>query len=365
MSETVDNVEFVGGHAVEQHDAADVPEDRAEELEAAKAAVKKAIEKAGKEGADDAEKVSGKDQFSAKGKSKATEDEDEEAEEKPAKAKAEEEDPDERELKRVLRHREKLARAKQQQNQELAQQQNQLRQMYAQLQREKQAIEQERQRIARLKTDPAAAIRENGWDPEEFIVSLAKEGTEEGKVARLLREQQAQLQEMNKWREEQARQREQYMRQMQEQQAVQARQSVEQQFLGHAMDAEKRPHLADFYKGREGALIAEGDIIAAQYREATGKEASLEDIAEYIEESLAERARAWYEKSARSAKTSQPRQSAVDTGKPAKSRGRTLTADTSSERRSLGKGLADLDGDERLQAAREAVKVALANSRSE
>lgn len=356
--ETEADVTFVGGHAVEQHDAPDVPADRAEELEAAKKAVREAIEKAGKDGAEDGKRLSKKsDPYSAK------EDNSDETEgrQEPTRAK-EEGDEEEAKLSRILKNREKLAKAKAAQNVELQKQQAQMQQAYRQLQAEKQAVEAERAKLARLKSDPAAAIRDAGWDPEEFILSLAKEGTEEGKVARLLREQQEQLKQMNQWREEQLRQREEYARRTQQQQAVQHRQSVEQQFLGHALNEEARPHTAAFYKGREGTLVAEGDLVAAQYRELTGQEASLEDIAEYIEEQLAQRATAWYEKSA-GGKRPQPQQAAAPKpGKPAKTSGKTLTSGGSSERRALGKSLADLDGEERLQAAREAVKLAIANA---
>lgn len=365
MSDEAD-VTFVGGHVTEQHDGGEEPTgDRAEELAAAKAAVKEAIEKAGKDGAEEGKRASRKDPFSAKPKDK--DGDDEAPASKPAKPK-DEEDADKAKLSRILAKRSEMAKAKQQQAQELQQARFQMQQAYAQLQREKAAIEAERARIQRLRSDPAAAIKENGWAPEEFILSLAKEGTEEGKVARMLREQQQQLAEMKSWQENLLRQREEHQRQLQQQQVIQKRQSVEQEFLGHAMNEEKHPHMTAFYKGREGTLIAEGDYVAAKYRELTGEEASLADIAEYIEEQLAERARSWYEKSA-GGKAPQQRTQQVappKTGKPARgASGKTLTASGTSERRALGKDLQDLDGEERILAAREAVKAAMASARDD
>lgn len=384
----VDGVTYVGGQAVEQDGGSDGPEEgsqHADELEAAKAAVRKALAKeAGEDGAKKAKESEAKRQKAIHAKSDREEAEDEVSEPKserepakpePKKAEAKEDeakeiDPTKASVKEVLKNRERLAHAKQAQAQELQQQQQYLAQMQAQIQAERRAIEQEKQRLAVLKKDPLKAIAEAGWDPDDLILSLAQEGTPEGKMARMVREQQLQLQQMQQWREEQAKQAQEYARQAEQHQLVQMRQSVEQSFIKGALDESRFPHLADFYKGREHALIAEGDLVAGQFRDVTGREASLEEIADYIEEQLAERANLWYQKKYGSkADPNESRQVAAPetTGKPARGgvKGKALTGATVSERRALGKDLSDLDGDERLLAAREAVKVAMAASRSE
>lgn len=382
-TETADNVTFVGGRAVEQHDAGDTPDGaHGDELAAAKEAVRKALAKeAGEEGAKTAKKSKDSDAYTPPGMKRGKSD-DEEApasEKAKPKAKAKEgpgdepaEDSEEaKAVKHVLKQREKLAKAKQQQNNEFQQQQQQLQQQWAQIQAENARIQREKERLLALKKDPARAVREAGWDPEEFILDLARDGTPEGQQARLLRELKEQQAQMLQWKEEQAQAQRQAQEQYQMQRMVQARQNIEKTFTDGAMNGEKYPHLAAFYKGREHALIAEGDLVAAQYREASGgNECSLEQIADYIEEQLAERANAWYESKSASKKLANGAQEVAapeGKGKPAQggSRGKALTGSVASERRALGRDLSDLDGEERLLAAREAVKVAMSSSRDE
>lgn len=391
--ENTEGVTFVDGHAVEQDGGSDGPEEgsqHADELEAARAAVRKAIAKeAGEDGAKKAKESEEKRLRTLKAKSDREEAEDEvkakasgktqdeaEAEPEKPKARAKEEeddgeiDPEKSSIKQILKNREKLAKVKQQQASELQQHQQYLQQMQQQVQAERAAIERERQRLALLKKDPVRAVTEAGWDPDEFILSLAQEGTPEGKMARMLREQQEKLAAFDQWKADQAQALQRQQEEFQYRQAVQARQNVEKSFTSGALNPEKYPHLADFYVGREGALIAEGDLVAGMYRDATGQEATLEKIAQYIEDELAERANNWYMKKQGTGKVpngSQQVATPKDTGKPARggSKGKTLTGSATSERRALSKDLTDLDGDERLLAAREAVKVAMATSRSE
>ena len=400
-------VDTGNGH-LEQHEAPDLPADHESEREAAKKAVREALEaeakkekkSAKKPESDDDEPASEKPKakakkpepkdddeapeskggrergpdgkFVPKAKAKAEDDDgdgEEEEPEKPApKPKKEEEiDPDTAELKAVLRNRDKIAKAKQAQQQQLQAQQMEFQRQQMEFQRQRQQFEQERQRLEMLRKDPARAIQENGWDPEDFIMSLANEGTPEGKLQRQLREQQMQLQEMHKWREEQLRREQAAYREQQHNQLVQARTNVVAAFTKGAMDESKYPHISSFYAGREHALVAEGDVIAGQYRELTGREATLQEVAEYIEEELAKRAKVWYEKMQKAAKAkteSQDDSDDSDSGKPARggSRGKSLSNSTASERRALGKDLRDLEGDERLAAARDAVKAALKNA---
>lgn len=392
--ENTEGVTFVDGRAVEQAGGSDGPEEgsqHADELEAARAAVRKAIAKeAGEDGAKKAKESEEKRLRTMKAKSDREEAEDEvkakasgktqdEAEDEPEKPKAKapakddddaELDPEKASIKQILKNREKLAKVKQQQANELQQHQLYLQQMQQQVQAERAAIERERQRLALLKKDPVRAVTEAGWDPDDFILSLAQEGTPEGKMARMLREQQEKLAAFEQWKADQAQQLQRQQEEFQYRQAVQARQNVEKAFTAGALNAEKYPHLAAFYAGREGALIAEGDLVAGMYRDATGQETTLEKIAQYIEDELAERANNWYMKKQGAGKASNESQQVVtpkDTGKPARggSKGKTLTGSATSERRALSKDLTDLDGDERLLAAREAVKVAMATSRSE
>lgn len=368
-------VTFVGGKAVEQKEASGLPStgdaQHDSEREAAVKAVREAIGKAAKEAKEStprAQKASG---FRPEG---ATADDDEPAPKAPAKAKPAEEDEeldlDKASVKQLFKQREKLASAKREQvtqyQREMAQLQQERQAFQAEMQRlqhEKAQFQRQAQRLAKLKDDPAAAVMEAGWEPEEFIINLAKEGTEEGKQARLQRQMQQELAEMRQWKQQQAQQAEQARQYYEHQQQVQYRQSVEKEFTAYALDEKVRPHTANFYKGRERALLAEGDYVAADYRELTGKEASLDQIADYIEEQLAERYQTWYDTSRKLGLTKAEAHevAASETGgEPSTGkRGKTLSGSMTSERRSLGSALKDLDGDERLEAAREAVRQAI------
>lgn len=371
------NVTFVGGKAIEQHEAAEsnLPSD--ERAEAMKA-VKEAIAGAAKEATESADKASKQDPYKPEG-AKAERDPETgkflpKGGKTQEKAKSEEVDDDDEPidttsapLKQLLKAREKLAKQKVAQKDEFAQERakiqeetRKIQQTWAEIQQMQRQIQQQTAYLQKLKSDPATAVREFGWEPEEFIVNLAKEGTPEGAASRAQREIQAQLAEIRKWKEEMSVQEQQRAHQAQFNQQVQFRDHIEKTFIGGAMNEEKNPHIASFYKGRESALIAQGDLIAAEFRELSGgREASLEEIIDYIEEDLADRATAWYEKKSGTKKDGVLQASG---NKPAKgSKGKSLNPELSGERRALGKkSLKDLDEEERLLAAKESVGMALA-----
>lgn len=386
-------VTYVGGKALEQTDTAksEAPAtgdaQRDSEREAAVKAVREAIGKAAKEAKESAPRVAKTDGFRPPG---AKSESDTEATPEPkAKAKPEthsqtkpepddeDVDLDKASVKQLFKHREKLAAAKReavtQHQQEMAKIQAErqaIQQEYQRIQQERAQIQRQAQKLSALKSDPARAVLEAGWEPEDFILSLAREGTEEGKMARALRQQQQELAELKAYREEQIRQQQEYAQQQQLQHEAYRRQTVEQTFLKSALDEKARPHTAAFYKGRERALVAEGDLVAAEYRELTGKEADLDQIADYIEDQLAQRAKLWYETARKLGLTDYEAQQVAaseiggdgGTGAsvpPAGKRGKTLSGSMASERRSLGSALKDLDGEERLEAAKEAVRQAL------
>lgn len=389
-------VTFVGGKAVEQTEALESNLET-DEREAAKAAVRKAIEAAGDESADDAK--SGKSRASGNRDLKESEPDDAPVPKKepgPAergpdgkflprdgsvpKPKTEttgkddsgEEEPldlDKASVKQLLKQRERVATMKREAKDEISRaqqefqaQQRQFHQMQQQMAQERAQLERERKSWQAIKTDPARAIREGGYDPEQFILDLAQEGTPEGQAKRQQREIQSQLAEIKAWREEQAQQQQQQRAHYQQQQAVQARQSAVQDFVKLGMNEDKYPHVANFYAGQERALVALGDLTAEEYRSlSNGKEGSFEDILDYLEDQLAEKAKAWYSKNG---KGSQKADTQITQEKP-KSKGKTLSPESSGERRSHTKNaLADLDGDERLEAAKQAVARAMAESRN-
>lgn len=284
---------------------------------------------------------------------------------KPTKDKGEAEDTDES-LKKVLKDRKANAYYKAKQTEELAQQAAQMRQAQQELARERQQLERDRQQLAMLRKDPVRAIRDNGWDPESFILDLAQEGTPEGQARRQQRQQAEELAEMKAWRKAQEDKVLNERRQFEQQKAVNYRQLIEKEFLRTAFESktdqgeEKHPYLSSFYKGHEEGLLAEADVIAEKYRQLTGKEASFEDIAEYLED----RAVTWYKNRSTASFVPQAGQQIrpqVPQGRSTQGSvtGSTLSPNDSGERRSLGPSLKDLDGEERLATAREAVAAAI------
>lgn len=376
------DVTYVGGRAVEQATEGETHEgtDHGDELAAAKAAVKAALEEEGKKAAKEAKDHLEKDpvQRAARGKDgkfqsdkDPAEQEVEDAKEALSKemAKAEPKEPKKKDeadedasaLRKALQERKEAAKFKAEAAAELEKARQEARQFYQQLQREKQELAQEKARLEMLRKDPIRAIKENGWDPEEFIMDIASDGTPEGQARRAQRELQAQIAELRNWKQEQAEQAQRQAVQAKEQEKAQFRRSVEQQFLNAAAarkedGTHKNNHLVSMYKDDPAALIVQADLVAERYRQATGKEASFAEIAEYLEE----RAAKWYKSMSNS---SAPQVGApVTQGKPTLGSAtgkRSLSPNGSSERRSLGVSLQDLDGDERRSAAMDAVRAAL------
>lgn len=371
MSDTA-NVTFVGGHAIEQNLPAEsnVDPDTAAE---AREAVRKAIQEAGESSAEDAKSSKAKDPYKPAGTVRDSEPDRgpdgkflPKAETKPEPEKEEPIDLEKANVKQLLKNRERLAELKKSAKDEISQareafqkEQAQWQAQQRQFQLEQQRFRQEQEAWKSLKQDPARAIREAGYDPEQFILDLAKEGTPEGQQSRKERELQAALKELQDWKSSQAKQAEEWKYQQQVAQVRQFREHAEKTFTNLAMTEEKYPHVANFYKGRERALIAEGDLTAEEFRSLSGgREASFEDILDYIEDQLAERANTLYSKKG-------AKQEPAPKVEPAKSKGKQLSPDVSGERRALNqKDLRDLDADERHEAARQAVAVALAASKN-
>lgn len=219
-----------------------------------------------------------------------------------------------------------------------------------------------------LKENPAQAMRMAGLDPEEFIMNLAREGTPEGQLEKRLREQNEKIAEFERWKQEQATAAERARLEYQQRQQMQRRNQVETQFL-EAATSEKYSAVSKALEVglvSRKSLIAEGDEIADKYREATGMEASREDILEYIDSQVAQAisklSGTSQVKVPQTPGTAKPQ--AQTAGKPAKV-GKTLSADDASERRTLERDLTDADSEERRVAARAAVRAVLDKARKE
>jgi hypothetical protein len=354
------DVTFVGGKAVEQETSGETPDgDHGDELAAAKAAVKKALEEEGRTAAKEAKAHREKDPLIPRdrgpdGKFLTADPVEKEKAEAVKKLVAPEDDADASSLRKALAERKAAAQYKAEANAELERQRTEVRQFYAQLEREKAQVAAERQKLEILRKDPIRAIRENGWDPEEFILDIASDGTPEGQAKRQQRELQAQLKEIHDWKRQMAEDAQRQAQEAEHEQKRNFRQQVETAFLRTAMAEERHPHLTTFYKGHEVGLLAEADVVAEQYRHVTGKEATFGEIAEYLEE----RAAKWYKSMNGRTQAVPP----VTQGRPTQGSAtgkKSLSPAGSSERRTLGTNLADLDGDDRLEAARVAVRAAI------
>ncbi len=395
-------VTFVGGKAVEQTTEGETPSgDHGDELAAAKAAVKKAMEadlkeegkRAAKEAKDHLEKDPGYTASrDADGKFAKTPEGLHEAEKAKAvkalektpgtgveKSEAEKEDADASALKKALSDRKEAAKYKAEQNAELERGRAEVRAIWQQVQQEKAEIAKEKERYARLRSSPVEALREAGYgDPTEFIMDVAQDGTPEGQARRANRELLERLDRAEAWQKQELQRREEHARAQEAEQGKQFRANVERHMLTTAFaktteGKEAHPHIAAFYKDDHVALLVACDAVAEQYREVTtirdprtgrvlqaGKEASFAELAEYLEE----KATKWY-KSMSGAQAAPPiLQGSPTQGSatgPARS-GKTLSSGGTGERRTLGTGLADLEGEERREAAMVAVRAALHHS---
>lgn len=370
-------VTFVGGKAIEQTENLDsnVESDVRED---AMKAVREAVEAAGKESADNADRASKQDPFKPPGAKKEVERGEDGKfkpagkKEEPVKEEKEEEetvDPDKASLKELLRKREKIAKKESEfqkqiaaERSKVAEEARQAREMYQQTQHMMKQLEAEKAKLQRIRSNPAELLRDQGMDPEQFIIDLAEEGTPQGQLRKQQQELAQQLKEIREWKEQQAKQAEESKHSAQIEQIKAYRSHIENQFLTHALDAEKSPLTSMFFGRHKGALVAFGDNVAAEFRElSNGREADVVELAQFIEEELADGVKSWYEKNHGSKKATTPSEKTP----PKKVKGSTLSAEMTGERRALSKTLKDLDGEERLEAAKRAVGVALAGNQSD
>jgi hypothetical protein len=207
--------------------------------------------------------------------------------------------------------------------------------------REREAAARELQRIHALKADPIRAIKELGWDTQDLVNRVVQDGTPE--FQQLSRQEQAaqklqeQIEELRSWKVEQQKLIDDYAKK----QAAATKAQVYEQFMG--VVKEQAPTLSEYYD-RE-YIVFRGDQVADEYRQKTGKDASLAEIAQYLE----------YEAQKRFKKAATGKEAASATGKRANG-SRTLSAQAASERRSAPKAYHELPSEaEKDKALEEAV----------
>ncbi len=367
-------VTYQNGRAIEQTTEGETPDgDHGDERAAAIAAVKAALEEDGKTAAKEAKAAREKDPLVPRDRgpdgkflvADPIEAEKAAAVAKLEKAKPEPVDEEASALRKALSERREAAKYKAEANAQLERERAEVRAIHQQVQRERAAIEADKAKMAMFRKDPVRAIRENGWDnPEDFILDIAQDGTPEGAARRAQRELQAQIAELREWKQEQANQAQANAQRQQQAQSQQFRQNIERELLRTVFakdgESEKHPYTTAMYQGHEVSLIAEADLVAEQYRAVTGKEASFAEIAEYLEE----RSQKWY-KSIHSKQGGAQAAPPVTQGRPPQGSAtgkKSLSPAGGSERRTLGTTYADLDGEERREAAMTAVRAAIHHS---
>lgn len=211
-----------------------------------------------------------------------------------------------------------------------------------------------------LRHDPASALRMAGLNPEEFILDLAREGTPEGAAAKQQRELNQKLKQIEDWKKEQEEAREKQRQEAYEAERNAFRAKVESDFVSKANSYSNVSKALEYGLIPKSALIAEGDRIADMYREATGDEASLEDLLEYLDNQIS----AAIGKFTGPAKPTVPDTRAKTSQKTGQSpAGRSLSLDDAGERRALSRETVTADEDERREAARQAVRAVMERSK--
>lgn len=228
-----------------------------------------------------------------------------------------------------------------------------------------QQVQRQASEIARfgkmLRENPAEAIRLAGLDPEDFILNVAKGGTQESKLERQLREQAEELAEFKRWKQELADREEQSKKSQQQQYFDYVKKQVEAEFTSKLPKFSSVSKAVDIGLANHKSLIARGDEIADQYREATGHEASIDDILEYIDGEY----KAAIGKLSGGAQVKPPIVAQPAKAQPAKPKVGSISADDASERRTLQRDYTDADSEERRTAALAAVRAVLSKAKKE
>ncbi len=218
-------------------------------------------------------------------------------------------------------------------------------------------IAREKAKLAKLKDLRSApeALKELGWEPEEFVAAAARANTHEGKLEAMVRQQAELIAELKSkadgWEKSAEEQKATAQRQAEEQQARQA----EETFQKVALDAEKFPSIVALYgdEDEREILVWKARNVASRYQAATGEVATFDQIAAYLEEKAAEKLGAQKQAAPKNGK-------APTAGRPPGKR--SVSSADSSERRSVPAVEKIDDEDERRRRAIAAAEKAMRES---
>lgn len=173
---------------------------------------------------------------------------------------------------------------------EAKQQQAELAKLKDEIARDREEVARDKAKLAKLKDLKHApeALKELGWDPEDFVASAARANTPEGKLEALVRAQAEELAALKGKAEAWEKQAEDDKASAKKQAEDAAVRKTEEGFLEKALNAEAFPTLAMLYGDDDEdkqVLVLKAHSVARRYRAATGgEEATFEQIAEYLED---------------------------------------------------------------------------------
>jgi hypothetical protein len=262
-------------------------------------------------------------------------------------------DPDEPAIAAVIRAREKAFAERQQGHNDAAEMRAQAQQEAEQIRaaaRKQAAADYEadlQARRSKFKESPISAIRELGWQTDEMVDAVAREGTAEWKAMRAIQQElaetRAQAGSVDKVKADFAA----FKQQIEQERSNGARRAVEQAFMEQHAAPDKTPYLHKRYDPEE--IIAKAHKLASDWSAANIPFAH-SDVAAYLE----------HQARARIAGTPAQQVSAVSgTATKVKANGsRTLSPSNGSERRASPKPIDEMNPDEEraalIEAAREA-----------
>lgn len=145
-------------------------------------------------------------------------------------------------------------------------------------------LRQDAQYLKQLRDDPMEALRAAGKDPEEFFTDIATANTPEGHMRKTLMQLQQELQAERALRQNREQQEKIQREQWERQQVEQQRKGIIDGYLKEARDAEKYPTISKVFGFSERILVEAGHEAADLFREATGKQATYDQICEFLEE---------------------------------------------------------------------------------
>lgn len=196
---------------------------------------------------------------------------------------AKDDDSDLESIERTLAKRREEAREKLRIREEIAKEKAEIERYKGELSRKEQEILEAASYIKKLRSDPAAAVRALGIEPEDFIAQLANGSTEDYKRRSELDTIKAELAETKRALQERSERERQEQEQYRVRQMQQLAHRAESEFYQTAV-SDDFPTLKSLFSGEDaGYLIAKANDVAERYYQAAGKPASYRDIAEYLE----------------------------------------------------------------------------------